>query len=277
MLEAMRSALRGLVKRRAAAGEASAAAAGEAAIMSTRTLNSGDAHYRAYVGPPGQYDFMGATQFRLLTSLGLREEHCLLDIGCGSLRGGRLFMQYLLPGRYHGVEPNSWLWSEAIRNEIGSCVLEYKTPRFFEDASFEFAFSEDSCYDFVLAQSIFSHTGMDLFETGIASISRILKRTGQALLTVLGPNSIDKVSPWARDTKGWRYPGCTSFTEAEVLEVVGRHSMHVQRLPWFHPRQVWFRCVKDEARLLPDPRTAFRDGRVWFDERFEPVDGDAAP
>ncbi len=35
-------------------------------------LRPGGAHYMAYVGPPRQYDYMGATQFRLLAALGLR-------------------------------------------------------------------------------------------------------------------------------------------------------------------------------------------------------------
>ena len=275
MWKAMRLALRSRVSRRASTGNSMpgnfTGSPEAAAIVSTRSLKPGDPHYRAYVGPPGQYDFMGATQFRLLTSLGLREEHRLLDIGCGSLRAGRLFLQYLLPGRYHGVEPNSWLWREAIEKEIGPCVLDYKAPQFFEDDSFEFVFADDGYYDSILAQSIFSHTGMDLFEKGIASIARILSPAGQALFTVIGPKSTTKVPPWARETQGWRYPGCTIFDEAEVREVVQRHAMHAQRLPWFHPRQVWFRCVKDEHRLLPEPETAFRNGRVWFDERFDRV------
>ena len=45
-------------------------------------------HYKAYVGPPSVYDLVGAMQFNLLTSFGLRDFHKLLDIGCGSLRAG---------------------------------------------------------------------------------------------------------------------------------------------------------------------------------------------
>ncbi|MEM7167233.1 MAG: hypothetical protein AAF581_17355 [Planctomycetota bacterium] len=75
-------------------------------MVDVSDLRAGDPHYRAYVGAPGQYDFMGATQFRLLCTLGLRGHHRLLDFGCGSLRAGRLLMTYLEEGRYHGVEPN---------------------------------------------------------------------------------------------------------------------------------------------------------------------------
>ena len=78
----------------------------------------GSHHYRAFVGSSWLYDLVAATQFNLLTALGLREYHYLLDIGCGSLRGGRLFIPYLLPNRYFGIEPESWLIEESIANEM---------------------------------------------------------------------------------------------------------------------------------------------------------------
>jgi len=84
--------------------------------MNISKLKAGDNHYMAYVGPPTQYDFMGATQFRLLCTLDLRANHYLLDFGCGSLRAGRLFISYLDEGRYFGIEPNKWLIEDAINN-----------------------------------------------------------------------------------------------------------------------------------------------------------------
>src|SRR5439155_1611617 len=51
-------------------------------------LKAGDPHYRAYVGPPEDYDLIAAMTFNLLTTLGLRQHHSLLDFGCGSLRIG---------------------------------------------------------------------------------------------------------------------------------------------------------------------------------------------
>ena len=84
-----------------------------------KSLAPGSRHYRAYVGPPTDYDLVGAMQFNLLTNLGLREEHYLLDIGCGSLRAGKLLIPYLVPGRYFGIEPERWLIEEGIDNELG--------------------------------------------------------------------------------------------------------------------------------------------------------------
>ena len=98
---------------------------------------SGAFHYRAFVGPPERYDLVGALQFNLITYLGLRDTHYLLDIGCGSLRSGRLFISYLLPGRYYGIEPAHWLIEDGIKHEIGEDLIKIKRPTFSYENSFE--------------------------------------------------------------------------------------------------------------------------------------------
>jgi hypothetical protein len=60
-----------------------------------KQLRPGAEHYMAYVGPPDQYDLMGASQFGLLVTLGLRDTHRVLDFGCGSLRLGRQLIPYV--------------------------------------------------------------------------------------------------------------------------------------------------------------------------------------
>src|SRR5216684_432299 len=94
-------------------------------------LKPGDPHYRAYVGPAEDYDLIAAMTFNLLTTLGLRQHHSLLDLGCGSLRVGRLLIPYLNKEKYFGLEPNEWLVQEGIRNEIGETLVRIKRPRFF--------------------------------------------------------------------------------------------------------------------------------------------------
>jgi hypothetical protein len=56
-----------------------------------RGLQPGDAHYRAFVGLPDGND-LAAGFSSTCSGLELREDHSLLDIGCGSLRAGRLFI-----------------------------------------------------------------------------------------------------------------------------------------------------------------------------------------
>src|SRR5438093_164793 len=123
-------------------------------------LKPGDPHYRAYVGPPEDYDLIAAMTFNLLTTIGLRQHHSLLDIGCGSLRIGRLLIPYLNRGKYFGVEPNQWLVEEGIKREIGETLVATKGPTFLLTDSPEMVIETKVSFDFALAQSIFSHCGL---------------------------------------------------------------------------------------------------------------------
>src|SRR6185312_5696150 len=147
-----------------------------------RSLPAGAEHYSAYVGPPRQYDFMGATQFRLLTALGLRENHRILDYGCGSLRAGRLLIPYLMPGNYHGLEPNQWLINDSINHQLGADMIKIKRPQFYHNDDFQ----ADKCgnnYDFIIAQSIFSHMGTDLITIALNSFHKAISHNGLILIT----------------------------------------------------------------------------------------------
>ena len=82
--------------------------------------------HRFHIGPADFYDVLTAIQFNLLTALGLREKHFLVDIGCGSLRAGRLLIPYLASGHYFGIEPLPWLIQEGIDKEIGESMIRIK-------------------------------------------------------------------------------------------------------------------------------------------------------
>src|SRR5947209_17329648 len=118
-------------------------------------LTPGDSHYRAYVGPPQDYDLIAAMTFNLLTTAGLRQHHKLIDVGCGSLRAGRLFIPYLNSGNYIGVEPNEWLVNEAIKHEIGEDLIRIKAPSFIFKSTL--SATDPVQADYAVAQSIFSH------------------------------------------------------------------------------------------------------------------------
>lgn len=66
-------------------------------------------------------------QFEFLTSRGLRAEHRMLDIGCGTLRGGIPFIEYLESGHYIGVEARAEALDEG-RGELAEAGLEHKQP-----------------------------------------------------------------------------------------------------------------------------------------------------
>ncbi|NTV12461.1 MAG: class I SAM-dependent methyltransferase [Desulfobulbaceae bacterium] len=222
-----------------------------------RGLKAGDPHYQAYVGPPEQYDFMGATQFRLLCALGLRAHHSLLDVGCGSLRAGRLFISYLDPDHYFGIEPNRWLIEAAITNQLGQDQLRIKNPRFAYNSNFSTAAFNEK-YDFILAQSIFSHTGLDLLEQGLANLGAALKPDGILAATfVEGRRN--------HNGNGWLYPDCAAYRPARIGQFAAAAGLFMVRIPWYHPRQTWYLLAKNEARLPSLAQRKYLHGAVLGD------------
>src|SRR5437764_3537633 len=172
-------------------------------------LKPGDPHYRAYVGPAEDYDLIAAMTFNLLTTLGLRQHHSLLDIGCGSLRIGRLLIPYLNRQKYFGVEPNEWLVNEGIRRELGQSLLEIKRPTFFFTDSPENIMRAKTPFNFAVAQSIFSHCGLDLIKGWLSAISRSLAEDGALIATFL-------VGDEDSAQTGWIYPDCVNYRPATL-------------------------------------------------------------
>ncbi len=78
-----------------------------------------------------------------------------MDIDCGSLRVGKLFIPYLLKGNYTGIEPNKWLVDKAITNEVGRDIINVKDVRLFHFIDFVLSRTNEK-FDFINAQSIFS-------------------------------------------------------------------------------------------------------------------------
>jgi len=195
-------------------------------------LKPGDPQYRAYVGPPEDYDLIAAMAFNLLTTLGLRQHHSLLDIGCGSLRIARLLIPYLNRRKYFGVEPNKWLVDEGIRRELGDTLIQIKRPTFFFSDSPDSISEAKIFFDFALAQSIFSHCGLDLIEGWLSTISHSLIQKGVLLATFL-------IGAEDSARTGWIYPDCVNYRPATLERVAKDVNLRFEILDWKHPRQTW--------------------------------------
>ncbi|HEY3660918.1 MAG TPA: class I SAM-dependent methyltransferase [Candidatus Udaeobacter sp.] len=195
-------------------------------------LKPGDPQYRAYVGPPEDYDLIAAMAFNLVTTLGLRQHHSLLDVGCGSLRIGRLLIPYLNRGKYFGVEPNKWLVDEGIRRELGETLVEIKRPTFFFSDSPDTVSQAKVAFDFALAQSIFSHCGLDLIKAWLSAISRSLAKDGALVATFL-------IGKEDSARAGWIYPECVNYLPATLERAAEGVNLRFEIVDWKHPRQTW--------------------------------------
>jgi cyclopropane fatty-acyl-phospholipid synthase-like methyltransferase len=204
-----------------------------------KDLSTGSHHYRAFIGPVGQYDRVSAAAFNLLVFLGLREHHSVLDIGCGSLRVGKLLIPYLLPERYFGIEPEQWLIDEGIENELGQDLIRIKRPAFRNDRDFALsAFGQQ--FDFLLAQSIFSHASQSQIKKCLYQAKQVMKPTSVFAATFLEGNENYQGEEWV-------YPGCVTYTLDHMSTLAREQGLACQPVTWSQPSlQTWMAIVHPE-------------------------------
>lgn len=206
-------------------------------------LSAGDDHYRAFVGPPGRYDLIGASQFSLLFLLGLRENHRLLDFGCGSLRLGRMAIPYLREDRYFGVEPEAWLVQEGFARELGEGARDLKRPRFDHNRDCRVDMF-GTRFDFIVAQSVFSHMNPAMARMALENFRPALEDGGLIVLNwLLGEPSAGDEAPQ------WVYPGCVPYRHDGVLDLAAEVGLAGRRVEWFHPGLSWFVLAHSEDCL----------------------------
>lgn len=126
--------------------------------------------HRSFVG--GHWELMGEKQLDFLVSRGLKPQHRLLDVGCGSLRAGRMLVRYLDPGNYYGIDVNESLVAAGYEHELDDESRQRLpisnlriTDRF--DADFGVTF------DMAIAQSVFSHLSLNHMRLSLARVAKV--------------------------------------------------------------------------------------------------------
>lgn len=104
-------------------------------------------------------------------------------------------------------------------------------------------------FEFIVAQSIFSHAGSDMTSRALKSFSKSLAPGGLILANwLVGPED-EALSP---DGSGWIYPGVLPFAEERILALAADAGLTIRRCPWWHPgRLKWFVLAAD-VNDLPD-------------------------
>lgn len=112
--------------------------------------------HRVMIGD--MWEEIGQLQFEFLRQNGLEPGSRLIDVGCGSLRGGVHFVSYLNAGNYFGLDANLSFLDAGYEKELGPLGLQPRLPRanLVCNGDFEFdAFPGN--FDFALALSLFTH------------------------------------------------------------------------------------------------------------------------
>src|SRR5258708_8725514 len=87
-------------------------------------------------------------------------------------------------------------------------------------------------FDFALAQSIFSHCGLDLIKNWLSAISRSLAQNGGLIATFLiGEEDSPKM--------GWIYPHCVDYRPATLGKGAAHVNFQFQIFDFEHSKQTW--------------------------------------
>lgn len=120
---------------------------------------------------------LGQLQFDYAVSHGLKPDMRMLEIGCGNLRAGRLFIDYLDAGNYYGLDISPEILM-AAQDTIAEYSLAAKLPHLTIVKDLHLRFLPDQAFDFVHAHSVFSHSPIEVIDECLANVGRIMTPGG---------------------------------------------------------------------------------------------------
>jgi SAM-dependent methyltransferase len=120
---------------------------------------------------------IGQLQFDYAVSHGLKPDMRMLEIGCGNLRAGRLFIDYLDADHYYGLDISPDILM-AAQDTIAEHGLAAKLPHLTLVRDLRLHFLPDGAFDFVHAHSVFSHSPIEVIDECLAHVGRVLAPGG---------------------------------------------------------------------------------------------------
>lgn len=145
------------------------------------------------VGPPYLWKMKREFQIKFLKDMDLKPDHYLLDLGCGTLRGGIPIIEYLEIGHYFGIEVRKEVLNEG-QKELVETGLEWKKPNLLISSDIT-NYKIDQKFDFVWAFSVLPHMSDEILVDNLTFVSKHLADDGVFYANV----NIDE-----REEKNWQ-------------------------------------------------------------------------
>tara|TARA_R110000737_G_scaffold332699_1_gene349764 strand:- start:9201 stop:9872 length:672 start_codon:yes stop_codon:yes gene_type:complete len=191
--------------------------------------------HRGMVG--GNWEAIGKLQFQFLLKQGLKPDDRLLDIGCGCLRGGLHFINFLQNKNYFGLDYNDSLIT-AGRLELEKADLIDKQPLLLVSKNFEL--NKFECkFKFMISVSLFTHLPINMILRCLVNVKSQLTNEGSYYSSFFEVANDLELSEYKHDTGGFvthfdKDPYHYSYNEMKAIaEKVG---LKVDYLgDWGHP------------------------------------------
>jgi len=194
--------------------------------------------HRTRVG--GIWDEVGQLQIDFIMENGLLPHHRLLDIGCGSLRGGVHFVKFLDNSNYYGMDKHQWLLDAALEAELPQAGLAGKDVNLLCRDDFDFsAFGME--FDYAIAQSVFTHLTWNSILRCLMNVERVLKKDGKFYATFFDVkkenHGLDPIVHMPGNRKTYIDKDPYHYEFDVFVELARRVSLEVEYIgKWGHPR-----------------------------------------
>ena len=162
-------------------------AAARTARRAKSLLLSPAARRHALVGQERLWKMKRDFQAKFLIGHGLSPSDYLLDVGCGTLRGGIPLIRYLDTGHYYGIEVRAEVLDEALR-ELEESGLRHKQPILVSDPG---TLDLRGRFTFAWAFSVLFHLRDEILDDTLELVA----------------NSLDEGRRVLRERKYWRGSG----------------------------------------------------------------------
>lgn len=166
----------------------------------------------ALVGPPELWESKRAFQIAFLKNAGLDPHDYLLDIGCGTLRGGLPIIDFLDTGHYFGIEARKEVLDEG-KEELKESHLSFKNPTLILGQPSS-SLSLPQKFQIIWAFSVLIHMTDDILLRTLEFASSHLVETGRFYANVnLGHQEEGKWQgfPVVRRSQGFYKQACAGY------------------------------------------------------------------
>jgi len=143
----------------------------------SRVLASDAGRRHAAVGPAHLWQMKRRFQIDFLKKQGLEPQHRLIDIGCGTLRGGIPLIKLLDIGHYTGIEVREEVL-ELGRDELHEANLEDKNPELIHSQALS-TLELDYKVEYMWAFAVLIHMDDDALNGCLSFVSKHLTPDGE--------------------------------------------------------------------------------------------------